>query len=167
MSPTGTPDASSTTPAQAWEPAKQPSAVAAALCVAFALLTGLILYLFGWKKLLARRRTASAASAVAEEQISLRALRDLRDQDRSTRPLTRPPTAKLARSKYDDDDGRFTLPTTMCPVCLDDFAAGTLVGRLPCGHVFCSECIELWLMKHAATCPIWYGLDQQHPFPSA
>ncbi|KAF6823135.1 hypothetical protein CPLU01_11570 [Colletotrichum plurivorum] len=163
MSPTGTPDAASTTAAQAWEPAKQPSAVAAALCVAFALLTGLILYLLGWKKLLARRRTASEIPHIAaDEQVSPHALHDLRDQARSTRllarlptrPLTRPPTAKLARSKYDDDDGRFAVPT-MCPVCLDDFAAGTLVGRLPCDHVFCSECIELWLMKHAATCPVW------------
>ncbi|KAF6830089.1 hypothetical protein CMUS01_07894 [Colletotrichum musicola] len=154
MSATGNPDAASTTAAQAWEPAKQPSAVAAALCVAFALLTGLILYLLGWKKLLARRRTASAASMAPEEQVSHHALTDLRDQTRSTRLLARLPTARLARSKYDDDDGRFAVPT-MCPVCLDDFAAGTLVGRLPCGHVFCSECIELWLMKHAATCPIW------------
>ncbi|KAK2009747.1 hypothetical protein LZ32DRAFT_608162 [Colletotrichum eremochloae] len=39
-----------------------------------------------------------------------------------------------------------------CPVCLDDFAAGTVVGQLPCGHVFCSACIEHWFSKHAFTC---------------
>ncbi|KAK1973557.1 hypothetical protein LZ30DRAFT_610463 [Colletotrichum cereale] len=41
-----------------------------------------------------------------------------------------------------------------CPVCLLDFAAGTAVARLPCGHVFCSACIEHWLSKHAFTCPM-------------
>ncbi|KAK1992638.1 hypothetical protein LX36DRAFT_588026, partial [Colletotrichum falcatum] len=40
-----------------------------------------------------------------------------------------------------------------CPVCLDDFAAGTLVGRLPCGHVFCSACIERWVSQQTCICP--------------
>ncbi|EFQ30190.1 uncharacterized protein GLRG_05334 [Colletotrichum graminicola M1.001] len=41
-----------------------------------------------------------------------------------------------------------------CPVCLDDFATGTVAARLPCDHVFCSACIEHWVSNHTFTCPM-------------
>lgn len=45
--------------------------------------------------------------------------------------------------------------TGQCSICLDVFTARTrrYVRKLPCGHVFCSGCIEKWITKQSATCP--------------
>ena len=39
-----------------------------------------------------------------------------------------------------------------CPICLVDFADGSEVRTLPCGHDFDRECIDSWLLDHI-TCP--------------
>ncbi|PIA16852.1 hypothetical protein COEREDRAFT_80909 [Coemansia reversa NRRL 1564] len=41
-----------------------------------------------------------------------------------------------------------------CAVCLEDFVAGEQVRKLPCQHYFHIVCIDPWLMKRAATCPL-------------
>ena len=45
-----------------------------------------------------------------------------------------------------------------CAVCLEEFINGDCVTKLRCGHVFCTSCIEKWLVK-SRTCPI----DRQNP----
>ena len=41
-----------------------------------------------------------------------------------------------------------------CAICLDDFAEGMRLRRLPCGHVFHSTCIARWLIERSAFCPL-------------
>ncbi|KAI9336018.1 hypothetical protein DFJ73DRAFT_850983 [Zopfochytrium polystomum] len=50
-----------------------------------------------------------------------------------------------------------------CAICVSDFEAGEMLKRLPCRHVFHSECIDPWLLGVArpmrkstmhATCPL-------------
>lgn len=40
-----------------------------------------------------------------------------------------------------------------CAICLDTFRPRKHVRRLPCGHLFCSKCIQQWVSKHNAACP--------------
>eukprot|EP00004_Rigifila_ramosa_P007833 TRINITY_DN1900_c0_g2_i1.p2 TRINITY_DN1900_c0_g2~~TRINITY_DN1900_c0_g2_i1.p2 ORF type:complete len:332 (+),score=92.18 TRINITY_DN1900_c0_g2_i1:150-998(+) len=42
----------------------------------------------------------------------------------------------------------------VCPICVDPFAAGSLKRTLPCGHIFCPACIEVWLRKNSTRCPL-------------
>ena len=49
-----------------------------------------------------------------------------------------------------------TLPSVEgCAICMDDFARGTDVRRLPCGHLFHPPCVDPWLLRIASTCPTW------------
>ena len=41
-----------------------------------------------------------------------------------------------------------------CAVCLNDFKHEENLRVLPCGHCFHVECIDKWLLKHSATCPL-------------
>ncbi|OLY80065.1 Receptor homology region, transmembrane domain- and RING domain-containing protein 5 [Smittium mucronatum] len=43
---------------------------------------------------------------------------------------------------------------TTCSMCLDDFIQNSKIRKLPCGHKFHTECIDPWLMKQSALCPI-------------
>lgn len=43
---------------------------------------------------------------------------------------------------------------TECKVCMEEFEPETQVVRLPCGHVFCPQCITTWLTKHKNACPL-------------
>lgn len=40
-----------------------------------------------------------------------------------------------------------------CAVCLTEFRPRMHVRRLPCGHLFCSKCIQKWVLNHHAVCP--------------
>jgi hypothetical protein len=39
-----------------------------------------------------------------------------------------------------------------CVVCLQDFANTQTYSSLPCGHIFCEECMSLFILKHKE-CP--------------
>jgi hypothetical protein len=40
-----------------------------------------------------------------------------------------------------------------CVICQDEFSLGSRVVQLPCGHVFCEQCIRRWLQQKKA-CPM-------------
>ncbi|KAK3779546.1 hypothetical protein RRG08_045292 [Elysia crispata] len=40
-----------------------------------------------------------------------------------------------------------------CAICMEDFELGTEVRKLPCDHMYHSECIVKWLEMHG-TCPV-------------
>ncbi|KAI8367604.1 uncharacterized protein BYT42DRAFT_586864 [Radiomyces spectabilis] len=41
-----------------------------------------------------------------------------------------------------------------CVFCLDEFACGDKVRKLPCGHEYHVECIDPWLTLKSASCPL-------------
>ncbi|KAJ1883062.1 hypothetical protein H4R99_001125 [Coemansia sp. RSA 1722] len=41
-----------------------------------------------------------------------------------------------------------------CAVCLEEFSVGEKVRQLPCRHYFHVLCIDPWLGKRSATCPL-------------
>ncbi|KAG5453831.1 E3 ubiquitin-protein ligase rnf38 [Clonorchis sinensis] len=41
-----------------------------------------------------------------------------------------------------------------CPICLCDFIEMEMVLVLPCTHLFHGECVELWLNRGGADCPL-------------
>lgn len=44
---------------------------------------------------------------------------------------------------------------TCCAICLDDYVVGTsMVRELPCGHIFHSGCIEVFLIEQSSLCPL-------------
>lgn len=45
-----------------------------------------------------------------------------------------------------------------CQICIDDFAPGTLVRKLPCGHSFHATCVDTWLSQ-TASCPLRCHVD--------
>lgn len=50
-----------------------------------------------------------------------------------------------------------------CAICLSDQKIGQLASRMPCGHLFCSECLRKWLEK-SNTCPVCrYEVETDDP----
>lgn len=44
---------------------------------------------------------------------------------------------------------------TTCAICLEDFVVGaSRIRELPCGHVFDSACVDLYLTEHSRKCPV-------------
>ena len=42
-----------------------------------------------------------------------------------------------------------------CSICTEKYHRTSELRQLPCGHEFHTSCIDPWLLKRAATCPIW------------
>lgn len=40
-----------------------------------------------------------------------------------------------------------------CEICLEEWTAYAEVRKLPCGHMFCKECIDHWLTNESQKCP--------------
>ena len=41
----------------------------------------------------------------------------------------------------------------MCLICLEEYKNNDIIKKLPCNHIFHSECLKIWL-SHKTTCPI-------------
>ena len=45
-----------------------------------------------------------------------------------------------------------------CSICSEPYLEGATLRRLPCGREFHQCCIDPWLLRQSATCPLWYLL---------
>jgi len=43
-------------------------------------------------------------------------------------------------------------PGAQCVICVEDLTEGETIRRLPCGHVYHQECIDLWLQRSRLCC---------------
>eukprot|EP00953_Heterococcus_sp_UTEX-ZZ885_P038951 19988-Heterococcus_DN1.PRE.3 len=41
-----------------------------------------------------------------------------------------------------------------CLVCMTEYESSTVVRELPCGHIYCAECIDGYLAAHTCACPL-------------
>ncbi|PIG82353.1 RING finger protein [Aspergillus arachidicola] len=42
----------------------------------------------------------------------------------------------------------------LCAICMDSFEGETYIRPLTCGHIFHSSCVDPWLTKRRASCPL-------------
>ncbi|KAK1584909.1 uncharacterized protein LY79DRAFT_559752 [Colletotrichum navitas] len=145
MSPTSIPDAAHGGQPSHTDYEKHPVAVRAAICVAFAFLICLLLYMLGWGQI-RKTRHPVPPPVPQPDHTQYQHNRNVNEGPGIPKPATL--TCRKLSLTAEGADAR------PCPVCLDDFAAGTVAARLPCGHVFCSACIEHWVSNHAFTCPM-------------
>ncbi|PLB54652.1 hypothetical protein P170DRAFT_470104 [Aspergillus steynii IBT 23096] len=60
----------------------------------------------------------------------------------------------------DGDDGPINVPLctgdvhSLCAICMEGFDAADLIRPLTCGHIFHSVCVDPWLTKRQACCPL-------------
>lgn len=54
----------------------------------------------------------------------------------------------------DGDPKQLHFDSGSCAICLDAFAGADTVRGLVCGHVFHADCVDPWLTKRRACCPI-------------
>ncbi|KAG2433667.1 hypothetical protein HXX76_008038 [Chlamydomonas incerta] len=102
-------------------------------------------------------RPGSAASSGGEGYEALVAL----DEGRVKR-VVRPEVVRALPTRT----ARRTDASQQCGVCLERYReGGSAITTLPCGHAFCSGCVEPWLGGQSATCPTcrWaFPQDQTH-----
>ncbi|KAJ1658184.1 hypothetical protein IWQ61_002542 [Dispira simplex] len=58
-------------------------------------------------------------------------------------------TSSLSRPGSSDSKTSFS-----CSICMDCFEPGDRARRLPCSHLFHSECVDPWLLQHSSRCPL-------------
>ncbi|XP_028655339.1 E3 ubiquitin-protein ligase RNF6 [Erpetoichthys calabaricus] len=74
------------------------------------------------------------------------------DDDEHPRGLTKEQIDNLSTRNYGEGNMEAELSKT-CSVCINEYAAGNKLRRLPCAHEFHIHCIDRWLSENS-TCPI-------------
>ena len=52
-----------------------------------------------------------------------------------------------------DHRSEYTTPDS-CTICAEDYSESQLTRTLPCGHSFHAYCVDDWLLRRSATCPM-------------
>ena len=81
----------------------------------------------------------------------LRHLQQMEDDMGSQTPLGSEQTKALPVKKYVREESK---GDESCAVCVDEFAEGTNIKVLPCGHFYHVDCIDEWLCNHSSLCPL-------------
>ncbi|KAB8275704.1 hypothetical protein BDV30DRAFT_58943 [Aspergillus minisclerotigenes] len=55
--------------------------------------------------------------------------------------------------EHDTDDAA-SETGCLCAICMDPFEGETYIRPLTCGHIFHSSCVDPWLTKRRASCPL-------------
>ncbi|KAK6486296.1 E3 ubiquitin-protein ligase RNF6-like [Huso huso] len=74
------------------------------------------------------------------------------EDDEHPRGLTKEQIDNLSTRNYGEGNLEAELSKT-CSVCINEYAAGNKLRRLPCSHEFHIHCIDRWLSENS-TCPI-------------
>jgi len=76
----------------------------------------------------------------------------------SKRILCKLPEVVVTKEDLDED-----LTNLECAICLAEQKIGRIATKLPCGHIFCTECLRPWLQK-SCSCPVCrYELETDDP----
>lgn len=108
--------------------------------------------LFGLAIQESRNRRDNRRRSVLENQLSFQELFNrLSAQDRRGPPpasltvINSMPKIKIRKKHLGLD--------SCCPVCQDRFEVGSFARKMPCKHIYHSECIVPWLVQHNS-CPV-------------
>jgi len=130
------------------------SGLATGLCAALALFVSL-------GALLMRKRIApwhSGRNRPDQQKIATGSLQSLASST-STDRLTQDALALLPAPTHhrlaDDETSDTDMHQTCCSICAEPLMEGVEVRVLPCGHRFDRSCVDSWLLKRSATCPLW------------
>jgi len=83
-----------------------------------------------------------------------RTTRELEDMLTQRRGLFEETLAQIERFTWPPSDaGHSSSSQSTCMICLGDFAIADSCRRLPCRHVFHSDCVDEWL-RRCTDCPI-------------
>ncbi|ESQ48954.1 hypothetical protein EUTSA_v10021967mg [Eutrema salsugineum] len=100
----------------------------------------------------ARNRRGNNRRSILENQLSFQELFNrLSAQDRRG-PQPASPTAINSMQKIKISKKHLSLDP-YCPVCQDRFETGSVARKMPCKHIYHSECIVPWLVQRNS-CPV-------------
>jgi hypothetical protein len=91
------------------------------------------------------KTAAAAAAALAGEETS-------GGGEESSRRISPTPDPVSAGAVAEDGEDQEHVG---CAICKEDFTVGEDVRVLPCNHQFHPNCVDPWLLKISATCPLW------------
>ena len=66
----------------------------------------------------------------------------------SKRVVNKLPQIVVTKEDLDEDSTNLE-----CAICLADQKIGQIATKLPCGHIYCPECLKPWLLK-SCSCPV-------------
>lgn len=130
----------------------------AGLCIALIVVLVLGLYTTrGWIFLPFNHNHNNRERPVARRRQDTLTLEELRLLLTSTKTNIILPRNKACKQDEEAQGGTALLPTCLeCSICTEPYLEGATLRQLPCGHEFHQCCIDPWLLRRSATCPLWY-----------
>ncbi|KAG0217751.1 hypothetical protein B0O80DRAFT_435808 [Mortierella sp. GBAus27b] len=106
--------------------------------------------------------TAASTSGCKESKGVSETSSQSKSSDAKPNPLSRLKSNRSVRSvsalasaeALDVGAGTTEAVNDTCAICIEEFVEGDEVRILPCHHDFHSECIDPWLTRKSATCPL-------------